>query len=189
MTLLNTLAHFNITCIRNSSKKCDDDVISIRPKYSSEYDLEYDVHHVVGYSQSPREYQHKSVTSIANSAALVSYVETLVDLLYYDADPFPEIQFDIPGLPTILIKVDMLDIVTDRILSHLRHLTSTANAWPMNVSSVPKQSKNEVKVKEECFYTSTPKKGESTVYARDPNFRQHLFFDEDNSVTEINYEF
>jgi hypothetical protein len=185
MTGLDILARITITCIRNTSNKCDDDIISIRPMYSSDSELAYTVHHTVGICQSPVNQQHKTVTHISSSEGLLVYLDTLLDLLYYDADPFNEIQFDIPSLPSILIKTSMLDIVKDRILSQLRELASSADAWPLQTVNHRKQYKNEVKVKEEPVHHATPKKNTENV-----NFRQHLFFDEDNNIVEeYHYEF
>lgn len=120
-----------ITCVRSVEEKYNDDIITIRPYMSSAFEQMYSVTHKVGVDHSPEEYQMKTTTDMTTDG-LLTYLDSLIDLLYYDEDPFNSIQFDIPSLPSILVKPSNLDLVKDRILSYVKALVNSAVSWPLN---------------------------------------------------------
>jgi hypothetical protein len=199
-----------ITCIRSNKKQNDDDTITITPFLNIESTTEpmsYTVLHKTGLEHSPEGSQHKSVT-ILNAPNLLNYVSNLLDLLYYDEDPFEHIQFDLPNIPSILIRTSNLDLIRETIMSHYRSITETPCSWPFDNSvrlgsSVP-NTVSEPTIKQE-YVTPEPKNNkhkknkhknhykpscctEESCPPRTLGARQHLFFDEDNSIVE-EYEY
>jgi hypothetical protein len=61
---------------------------------------------------------------------LLGYVDTLLTFVKYDSAPFNEIQFDIPGFPTILVKYEHIQDMKQIILDSIRLLLKTQVSWP-----------------------------------------------------------
>lgn len=197
-----------ITCVRSVEQKYNDDIIKIKPYMSSAFEQMYSVTHTVGVDHSPDEYQLKMSTNMT-ADGLLTYLDSLVELLYYDEDPFNSIQFDIPSMPSILVKPHNLDLVKDRILSYVKALVTSTVSWPLNdsVSSssrvTPVAPVNPVESKEPEVRPKKHKKNKhhkhdkcSTTcnYEQKPpvsrhhHTREHLFFDEDNNISSYYYE-
>jgi hypothetical protein len=206
---MNPYTYSKITCIRSNKKQANDDTITITPFLNIESSTEpmsYTVVHKTGLEHSPQGSQHKSVT-ILNASNLLNYLSNLLDLLYYDEDPFENIQFDLPNIPPILIRTSNLDLIRETIMSHFRSITETPCSWPFDnsvrlaPSSVETSSGLEEPTIKQEYTTPESKKNkhkkntnknhskhscctENSCPPRHEGARQHLFFDEDNAVVE-----
>jgi hypothetical protein len=207
---MNTYAYCTIRCIRSTKDTDNDDLITIKPYIvcdsSTGAQLQYAVNHEAGHESSPNGTVHKSLNSM-NASALHTYIDTLFDLLYYDEDPFDTIQVDIPGFPSILIRTSNLDLVRERILCYLKDITASPNSWPLNTSTKiavrstsvsESEDESEVETKPKHKHESKSKKKnknkkgcytERFCPPRQEGARQHLFFDEDDSIREFHYDF
>ena len=206
----NSYSPITIVCVRDVDDSVNDDCITIKPHMTSAFEQLYSVTHKVGIDHSPEEYQIKTTTELTSDGLLV-YIDSLLDLLYYDEDPFEAIQFDIPSLPSILVKSHNLDLVKDRIVSYVKSLLSSSVSWPRNayiqhttgIHSVESEEHNEKQKKKNtnknhkkhknhkhtCESYHTSQSEESTRLARPLSAREHLFFDEDNNISSRYYEF
>jgi hypothetical protein len=180
---LDTYTHCTITCIRSTKESHNDDVITIKPFLECKFDsdsnpieyLTYTVSHRAGRDHSPEGTQYRSVNTM-DKETLLTYIDTLLELLYYDEDPFETIQIDIPSFPSILIRTSNLDLVQERILMYFKQITKSPTTWSLNTST-------QVKVETKSTKDSRPPR-------RKEGARQHLFFDEDDNIAECNhYEF
>jgi hypothetical protein len=207
---MNTYAYCTIRCIRSTKDTDNDDLITIKPYIvcdsSTGAQLRYAVNHEAGHESSPNGTVHKSLSSM-NASALHTYIDTLFDLLYYDEDPFDTIQVDIPGFPSILIRTSNLDLVRERVLCYLKDITASPNSWPLNTSTKiavratsvsESEDESEVETKPRHKHESKSKKKnknkkgcctERFCPPRQEGARQHLFFDEDDSIREFHYDF
>ena len=187
-----------IVCVRSVDKESGDDLITIRPYMSSAFEQMYSVTHRISKDHSPKEYQVKTTTEMT-ADGLLTYIDSLLDLLYYDEDPFEGIQFDIPNLPSIFVKPKNIDLVKDRVLTFMKALVNSTISWPMNSHIYrPSVVESEVHVKKEkknkhhkqhkqhpCYSETVPVRDASQYSS--PT-REHLFFDEDNNISSYYYD-
>jgi hypothetical protein len=193
-------------------------IVPFLNKGSTSEPLEYTVTHKIGASHSPKGLLEKSVT-IMNSTNLLSYIRNLLTVLYYDEDPFMSIQFDLPGFPQTLVSPRNLDLVEDAILDRYAQLAESPTSWPfqtstrvespvrappspVSVSSDSSSSSSNSSSSESSYEHSKKKHNkhhtnkarsscctESYCSRRPAGARQHLFFDENNDITEFNYTY
>jgi hypothetical protein len=213
---MNTYVHCTIRCIRSVKDTNNDDLITIKPYIVCDSNtgaqLQYAVNHEAGHESSPNGTVHKSLSSMSAST-LYGYIDTLFDLLYYDEDPFDTIQVDIPGFPSILIRTSNLDLVRERVLCYLKDITASPNSWPLNTSTkvsvrsisvsesdLESEVESEVKVETKSKHKHESKSKKKNKHKkgccterfcppRQEGARQHLFFDEDDSIREFHYDF
>jgi hypothetical protein len=62
-------------------------------------------------------------THLMNNEALHLYLHTLFTLLRNDSEPFDQIQFDITGIPTTIVKPYNLDYVTCAVMNYINTIT------------------------------------------------------------------
>jgi hypothetical protein len=181
--------------VRAVDESHNDDVITIKPCIYSSLEQLYTVVHRIGVDHSPEEYQLKTSTEMSDNGLLV-YIDTLLETLYYDEDPFDCIQFDIPSLPSILVKPHNLDLVKDRILTYLKMILSSAVSWPLNAHipttttpvETPKKTKNHKKNKHHKKNKNSSDNEYENQRHRPDSTREHLFFDEDNTISSYYYD-
>jgi hypothetical protein len=199
-----------ITCVRSIDTYSNDDVITVKPHLTSAFEQLYSVTHKVGVDHSPEEYQIRTNTSMSGEG-LLNYMNSLLDLLYYDEDPFECIQFDIPSLPSMLVKPHNLDLVKERVYATIGALVNSTMSWPLNnhirnSASQPRESSTgqtasetksnrhkqhkQHKHKNHKSHKSHPYtcSSASTHPEHTRQSREHLFFDEDNNISSYYYD-
>jgi hypothetical protein len=150
-----------VRCIKNQKKPETDDKIAIVPLnmgccgYSE--DKLFSMKYITDVETDTKDKREVS-RSIMTADTLQAYVETLLELLYRDEAPFENIQFDLPGIPSVLVSAKTLSKVRPT-LEHYLHTLLVANydAWPRIETTSKKPTKS------------------------------HLFFDEDGNTVEEHY--
>lgn len=78
---------------------------------------------------------------VLEKGELLGYVDTLLTFVKYDSVPFNEIQFDIPGFPTILVKYENIQDIKQSILNSIRLLLKGPESWPRAPIAISEVSK------------------------------------------------
>lgn len=71
---------------------------------------------------------------------LLGYIDIIMSFIKYDSEPFKEVQFDIPGFPTILVKYENIQNIKEGILNSIKMLSKTSESWPRAPLPVQVQS-------------------------------------------------
>lgn len=72
--------------------------------------------------------------------SIAYYLRTFLESVYYDDDcmtPIEHVQFDVPGYPTVIVKIGNLRAYIDNLLDQMEVL---AKDWPVERSIVPKKT-------------------------------------------------
>ena len=108
-----------IRCQRNSSPSQDDKITILGDTDNTSV---FRVKHKVPSSYAASDDAYKT-THRMNNEALHLYLHTLFTLLRNDEEPFENIQLDITGIPTAIVKPYNLDYVTCAVMNYINAIT------------------------------------------------------------------
>lgn len=112
------------------------------------------------------------------------YVNTVLKLIIADKDACKLYQFDIPGIPSILVKHEDIPSIMDTVLNYVYYLCHNENSWMKHESKVTVQ-KPVVPVVKPLVYP--PQRSYSQSYFTEPMANSHIFFDEDEDTIYNKY--
>jgi hypothetical protein len=180
-----------VRCIRDAKVQAQDDTIHIIPRWnhiSSDCQL---MEYVVTYRHSD-EWRANTTEQILHGGSLRGYIESLIDLLAVDEQPFEKVQFDFPGMPSILTTPANLSSIRDILIK----ATNVAQqSWPTEVQKkkkcnkplnpdaeafIPESFRSDERNNNEAY--RTPQRHSRSV-APPPVERRvprHIFFDEED---------
>ena len=114
-----------IRCIRDSRGSNDDKITILG---NTENKTVFRVKHRVPSSASATDRPYKT-THLMNNEALHFYLHTLFTLLRNDEAPFKNIQLDITGIPTTIVKPYNLDYVTCAVTNYINSITGLGTEY------------------------------------------------------------
>ena len=179
---------FTIRCSRNIHNVDEDDTIRIKARWNTINEdckfMEFVVRHRVAECSGEEDTEQ-----IITGSHLTSYIGNLIDLLAVDIQPFKQIQFDFPCMPSI--------IVTPSQIQEIRHVIMSATyglqtSWPTMVITKAKKPSTPLnvfaesfvpKVSRVCQSHDTPQRkyGYSVEPPRiERRAPRHIFFDEED---------
>jgi len=202
---MSTFQSFTIRCSRDIHNDAEDDVITIKPRWneiSEDYKMmEYVVQHRIAPCSAPEGASDKS-EQILYGSNLQNYVGNLMDFLAVDIQPFKQIQFDFPCMPSIVVVPKQLSSIYHAIMSAVN---SIQDHWPTTVvKKVKKACSKHLNVNAEPFIPASSRYAhqhvpESSRYAHQhvpeayctpqraatrspspPRIQRHIFFDEED---------
>ena len=104
----------------------EDDVINIKPRWNEISEdckmLEYVVRHKVASCAGSEKSEQ-----VVFGSNLQNYIGNLIDILTVDIQPFKQIQFDFPCMPTVVVTPDQLPSIRHAIMSTTYIIQ---NNWP-----------------------------------------------------------
>lgn len=113
-----------IRCIRNFDNKDEDDVITIRPSSFYKGKLSFNITHTT----TATSLKKKENTMSMNFNDTRNYIDMLFSVLSLDTEPFNGYQFDLPGIPPII--VDAKNLLTTRFyVMEYFHTLTNRNNW------------------------------------------------------------
>lgn len=190
---MSTFQQFTIRCSRDIHNANEDDVITINPRWN-EIDeeikmMEYVVRHSIAPSSSHDGASSKTKQVLFGSN-IQNYIGNLLDLLSVDIQPFKQIQFDFPCMPSILVTPAQIPSIRHVIMSTVYGLHE---AWPTFVVKKEKKKLNahakpfipeSFRTDEQTNNTSfrTPQRPSRSVAPPriDRYAPRHIFFDEED---------
>lgn len=184
---MSTFQSFTIRCSRDILSAEHDDIITIKPRWNELAEdmkmMEFVVHHHIAPCASPTGSSDKSKQVLVGSA-IRNYVENLIDFLAIDIQPFLQIQFDFPCMPTILVTPKQLPDIHEAIMSAVYEIQ---DSWPVMIvkhnKKVSTQSLNPYADSyiPESYRTPERAASHSAPPPRvEPRVPRHIFFDEED---------
>lgn len=180
-TRMSAYTQFTIRCVRDSRKQSEDDVITVNPRWNCISDDCQLQEFVVQFKSAPSWEDYKT-EHVLNGSTLYSYIGNLIDLLAIDTQPFANIQFDFPGMPSILTTPANLPAVRSILMNTM---SGVIYNWATIVSS-KKKEKHTLNARAEPFVPEayrTPQRP-TTRSAAPPRVERrparHIFFDEED---------
>lgn len=188
---MSAYTQFTIRCIRDSSKQTEDDVITVNPRWNCISDDCQLQEFVVQFKSAPSWEDYKS-EQVLNGSTLYSYIGNLIDLLAIDTQPFANIQFDFPGMPSILTTPANLSSVRGILMNTTSGVITN---WATIVSPKKKKEHHSLNPKAEPFVPEsyrTPQRP-TTRSAAPPcverkSVPRHIFFDEEDGHVTRYYD-
>ena len=197
---MSTFQSFTIRCSRDIHNAAEDDVITIKPRWneiSEDYKMmEYVVHHRIAPCSAPEgEGTSDKSEQILYGSNLQNYVGNLIDFLAVDIQPFKQIQFDFPCMPSIVVVPKQLSSIYHAIMSAVN---SIQDHWPTTVvKKVKKACSKHLNVNAEPFIPASSRYAHQHVpeayctpqraATRSPSppriqrpVARHIFFDEED---------
>lgn len=185
---MSTFQSFTIRCSRDIHNAAEDDVITMKPRWNEISEdckmMEYVVQHRIAPCSAPEGASDKSEQIIYGSN-LQNYVGNLIEFLAVDIQPFKQIQFDFPCMPSIVVVPKQLPSIYHAIMSAVN---SIQVHWPTTVVKKVKKacSKHlnayaEPFVPAEAYCTpQRPATRSSAPAPAPPRIQRHIFFDEED---------
>ena len=114
-------ASFSIVVMRSFSDACKDDQIHVKPE-GQFYNL--------SYTNNDEKFKHKQAL---NTTEVFAYMRDFITLISADEKPFEQIQFNFPGVPSVVFSPESLRDyrIQDVILKRFDCLLAN---WPVRVS-------------------------------------------------------
>jgi hypothetical protein len=192
---MSAFQQFTIRCSRDIHNIQEDDIITINPRWN-EIDeeikmLEYVVcHHIAPCSSN--DGTPTKTKQILFGSNIQNYIGNLIDLLSVDIQPFKQIQFDFPCMPSIIVTPSQLPSIRHVIMSTMYGLHEV---WPTGVNK--KTKSRPLNVHAEPFIPESLRtaQGHDTEVYRTPQrpitrsvapprierpVARHIFFDEED---------
>ena len=114
-----------VRCQRDSSPSHDDKITILG---NTEDKTTFRVKHKVPSAASATDSGFKT-THLMNNEALHQYLHTLFTLLRNDQEPFENIQLDITGIPTTIVKPYNLDYVTCSVMNYINSISELGTEY------------------------------------------------------------
>ena len=168
-----------IRFIENPGHPDTDEGIAIEPIYNSNatiYSQEYKINSKLG------KYCYNS--TVTGGIYLVEYIRSILNLVVNDSVPCKEIQFDVPNVPSILIKHASL---YDCISTLLSTLQLVIQSWPYRASALhPNATAVPYSVPSPLEIPQPPRDWLHWTASPTARTRRHLHFDDDgNEVIDL----
>lgn len=175
---------FSIVCSRNINNVEGDDVITIQPRWNEISEDCKMLEYVVRNKVAPCSGSQNSEQILVGSN-FQNYVGNLIDLLTVDIQPFKQIQFDFPCIPSVVVTPEQLPSIRHAILGAT---TIIQNSWPIVVvkKKVIQTGSQSLNPYADPFIPKTyctPQRTISRSTAPPPierNVPRHIFFDEED---------
>lgn len=187
-TRMANYTHFTIRLCRDLNAAEHDDVITIKPRWNEFVEdstmMEYSVHHrIASCSAAGDDEDH--VEQYLFSSSMYTYVGNLIDLLTVDIQPFKQIQFDFPCMPTVVVSPSQLPNIRHVIMGAVYGIQLD---WPIRIVKKAKKSLNanaEPFIPAEAYRTPQRPATRSSAPAPAPPrverpVARHIFFDEED---------
>jgi hypothetical protein len=189
---MSTFQSFTIRCSRDIYNAAEDDVITIKPRWNELTEnykmMEYVVHHRVAPCSAPEGASDKS-EQILYGSNLQNYVGNLIEFLAVDIQPFKQIQFDFPCMPSVVVEPKQLPSIHHAIIHAVYGMQEF---WPTTtIKKAKKTCSNHLNAHAEPFVPAeayrTPQRPATRSSAPAPApprierpVARHIFFDEED---------
>jgi hypothetical protein len=182
--------NFSTLSIVALGKNKQDERITILP-FWSDHQLMCNVVHTIP-STTTTDGKKSKYHSVYHIGDICGYMYTILNLIMADEEPKNLYQFDIPGIPSILVSHKEIKNILSTILDHVDYLCNNENAWP-KVKQV--NEVNEVKVEKpqlppayrcntNTTFTMNPC---NSGYSGQTRPNSHIFFDEEDGMVINSY--
>jgi hypothetical protein len=171
----------NINMISNLKDTTDDEHITIRPSLVKTVDedvyMEYNVIHRIPSCMIKTHVDRVIRMTLRSMKDLITYVDSLLNLLHADESPYASIQFDLPMMPSVIVSPKNLTYSIRNIIA--THLTSLSDDWP--VVPLPPSRRNSV------AWTCNSSNENPSCESKNPKLNKHIFFNDDNTAYHSEY--
>ncbi len=139
------MANFESLTVRfvrksNKTQKDTDDVLTIIPRWSATQDEVQVKEYVVKIryaGETMQQLNPRTSVAIMQSFDIGPFIRSMLRLVQNDTEPFQNVQFDIPMMPSVIYDLDELDDVMEHVEQMLDILLRN---WPKMLAAVtPKQ--------------------------------------------------
>lgn len=175
--------YIGFTIISLNANKNEDEKISFFP-FQSNGVFMCKVQHIIPGEQFDDKYSEttqKKYECIYPMSDIYEYVRTILLLITSDDAPSDEYQFNLPGIPIILVKHSKINSIYSIVLDHIYYISKNEYSWPKKVSGhdvMPSLDYSHSDHHHSHHHHSTLKS--RTKSSSKPN--THLFFDEDGYI-------
>jgi hypothetical protein len=112
----------------------------------------------------------KEVATFGIKEAVEARLDTLLELVFLDSDPFEAVQLDAPGFPSVLFRTRKLDRVRGAILRAFRQVAAN---WPTySLPPAPPRRERRVSLASTESYSSMP-----ALISTSNGYNRHWYFD------------
>jgi hypothetical protein len=153
---------FQLRFVKNLDNSDEDAAVCIKPGSYGEFSWTFD---------SP-DSTKKEVATFGIKEAVEARLDTLLELIYLDSDPFQAVQLDAPGFPSVLFRTRKLARVRGAILRAFRQIAANWPTYSAPPPPPPARQERRVSLASTESYSSMPELVSTTN-----GYNRHWYFD------------
>jgi hypothetical protein len=119
---------YTMLAIIAMNKNEDDEHINFQP-FWQDHKWMCKIRHVVPKNKSSNG-NETTYTSVYKMSNIYEYFRSLLNLIMADESPSQDYQFDIPGIPSILVSHSQIKNISSTILDHIFDICRNDASWP-----------------------------------------------------------